>query len=165
MSQGKLERSRDSLGFWVWLLPAAYAIHVIEEAFGGSGLTGWMSAGGGVRLSLAQFAGLNIIAFVLLCLAAWAAGRWEGLRWPLVTGATIILANGAAHALISVATRSYVPGLWSGLVLYIPVGAIFLIRLWRLVSRRWYAAAAAAGFIIHGAVIWIVLRLPGFRPG
>lgn len=165
MSQGKLERRRDSLGLWVWVLPAVYAIHVTEEAFGGSGLMGWMSAGGGVRLSLAQFAGLNLVGIVFLCLATGAARRWERWRWLLVTGATIVLANGAAHGLISAATRSYVPGLWSGLALYIPIGALFLIHLWRGVSRLLYAIAVAAGFGIHGAVIWIVLRLPGFRPG
>jgi hypothetical protein len=165
MNKAMLAPSNKSPGHWVWVLPAAYAIHVAEEAFGGGGLMGWMAAGGGARLSLAQFAELNLIGIVCLCLATWMARRWGRWRWLLAIGGTIVLANGAAHIAISAATRTYVPGLWSGLSLYVPIGALLLIYLWRRVSRPLYAVAVATGFGIHGAVIWIVLRLPAFRPG
>ena len=51
----------EALGMWVWFVPAAYIVHVAEEAFGGNGLMEWMTAGGGVRFSLAQFLGINLV--------------------------------------------------------------------------------------------------------
>ena len=155
----------ELVGMWVWFLPAVYASHVAEEAFGGHGLMEWMAAGGGVRLSMAAFMGLNLVAAGVLCLAAWAARRWRVWRWPLVSGATIIFTNGIWHAAICVMTRSYVPGVWTGLFLYVPMGGFLLFRLRRFLSPRLFASAIAIGIVIHGVVLWLVLRMPGFRLG
>jgi hypothetical protein len=148
----------ESVGVWAWFLPAAYGSHVVEEAFGGRGFMEWMAAGGGVRLSLAAFLGLNLVGAGILCLAAWAARRSKGWRWPLASGATIIFVNGMWHIAICVPTRSYVPGVWTGLILYVPVGGILLFRLRRSISPGLFAAAIAIGIVIHGVVLWLVLR-------
>jgi hypothetical protein len=153
----------DSVGIWAWLLPAAYASHAVEEAFGGHGLMEWMAAGGGVRLSLAAFIGLNLVGAGLLCLAAWAARRSRGWRWLLISGATIIFINGIWHIAICVMARSYIPGVWTGLFLYVPLGGVFLLRLRRLVSLRLFVFAIAIGIIIHEVTLWLVLRMPGFQ--
>jgi hypothetical protein len=150
------------MGRWVWLLPAAYSVHVAEEAFGGTGLTEWMAAGGGARLSIAEFIGLNLVGVAMLVLAAWAARRSMVWRWPVISGAAILFVNGICHAAVCVAARAYVPGLWTGIVLYVPVGGMLLFRLWRSVSPRLFAAAITIGFAIHGIVLWLVLRMPGF---
>jgi hypothetical protein len=155
-------RQNGSMGRWVWLLPGAYSAHVAEEAFGGRGLTKWMAAGGGARLSIAEFVGLNLVGIAILVLAVWAARRSAAWRWPLISGAAILLANGVCHIAVCIATQTYVPGLWTGTVLYIPVGGILLFRLWRSVSLRLLAAAIMVGFAIHGVVLWLVLRMPGF---
>jgi hypothetical protein len=165
MNQSALAGKRDSPGAWVWVLPAAYAIHAAEEAFGGGGFMEWMAVRGGLRLTLAQFLGLNLAGLVLLCVAMWGSRRRQAWRWTIVCAAAIILTNGVAHAAISIVTASYVPGLWTGLLLYAPLGTIFLVHAWGLMSRRAYAAGAGTGFAIHGAVLWVVLRMPGFRPG
>jgi hypothetical protein len=158
------DRNRsESVGMWAWFLPAAYVSHVAEEAFGGHGLTEWMAAGGGVRLSMAEFLGLNLIGAGILCLAVWEARRSKLWRWPLVSGATIILVNGIWHIALCVMTRSYVPGVWTGLFLYVPVGGVLLARLRRLMSPWLFACAMAIGFMIHGVVLWLVLRMPGFH--
>lgn len=151
------------VGMWVWFLPAAYAAHVAEEALGGHGLMEWMAAGGGVRLSKAEFIGLNLVGVGILCLAAWAARRWSVWRWPLVSGATIIFINGLSHIAVCGMTRSYVPGVWTGLFLYVPVGGILLFRMRRLMSPWILASAIAIGIVIHGVVLWLVLRMPGFQ--
>jgi Protein of unknown function with HXXEE motif len=158
------QKRNQSIGMWAWLLPAAYASHAAEEAFGGHGLMGWMAAGGGVRLSLAAFIGLNLVGAGALCLAAWAARRWTIWRWPMVSGATIVLVNGIWHGAVCVMTRSYVPGILTGLFLYVPLGGILLLRLRRLVSPWLFVSAIAIGFMIHGVVLWLVLRMPGFQP-
>jgi hypothetical protein len=162
---GALMTQSELRGLWVWLLPAAYSVHAIEEAFGGNGLREWMAAGGGARLSLAEFMGLNIFGLALLCLAVWAVRRWKVWQWSVVTGATIIFVNGLAHIAACVAARSYVPGVWTGIFLYLPIGGIFLLRLRRLVSLRLFVFAIAIGLVIHGIVLWLVLRMPGFQPG
>ena len=155
----------ESAGMWAWFLPAAYLSHVAEEAFGGHGLMEWMAAGGGVRLSMAAFIGLNLVGVGILCLAAWAARRSKVWRWPLVSGATIVLINGICHGAVCVMTRSYVPGVWTGLFLYVPVGGILLFRLRRFMSPWLLVSAMALGILIHGVVLWLVLRMPGFQLG
>ena len=62
-------------------------------------------------------------------------------------------------------TRSYVPGVWTGLFLYVPVGGILLFRLRHLMSPWLFASAIAIGIVIHGVVLWLVLRMPGFQLG
>jgi len=165
MSHSNDQSQNELVGLWAWYLPAAYVAHVAEEAFGGHGLMEWMAAGGGVRLSLSEFIGLNLVGAGLLCLAAWAARKSKVWRWPLVSGATIIFVNGICHIAVCVMTRSYVPGVWTGLFLYVPVGGILLFRLRRLMSPWLFASAIAIGIMIHGATLWLVLRMPGFQLG
>ena len=155
----------DAPGPWVWLVPAAYIVHVVEEAFGGHGLLEWMAGGGGVDLSLVEFLGVNLVGLGALCLAAWASRKWAAWRWPLVSGATIFIANGVWHAAICLMSSSYIPGVLTGIVVYIPLGCIVMFRLRHLVSPRMYISAIVIGMVIHAATIWIVLRMPGFEMG
>jgi len=151
------------VGPWAWLLPVAYAVHVVEEAFGGRGFTQWMAAGGGLHLSITEFIALNSVGISVLCLVAWAARESPAWRWLLVGGATILFVNGICHVAVCVATQGYVPGMWTGLVLYMPLGAVLLFVMRRLVPPRLFWLGVACGFIIHGTVIWMVLRMPGFE--
>jgi len=158
-------KGNAAVGWWPWLLPAAYAVHVVEEAFGGDGLMSWMAAGGGVDWTLAEFFGANIVGLGTLCLAAWAARRWKAWLWPLVSGATIFVANGVWHAAISVMTRSYVPGVLTGLLLYIPLGCFVMFHMRHRLSPRGFIIAIFVGMVIHAATIWLVLQMPGFQMG
>ena len=159
------ESRSESVGMWAWFLPAAYVCHMAEEAFGGHGIMGWMAAGGGVRLSLAAFIGSSLVGAGGMCLAAWAGRKSKVWRWLLVSGATIIFVNGIWHIAICMMTRGYIAGIWTGLILYVPVGGILLFRLRRLMSPWLFAVAIAIGIIIHEATLWIVLRTPGLRLG
>ena len=163
MSPSSEQEQNGLAGEWAWFLPAAYLCHVAEEAFGGHGLTEWMAAEGGVRLSTGAFIGLNLIGASLLCLAAWAAQRWRFWQWPLVSGATIISTNGIWHIALCVTTRTYVPGVWTGLFLYLPVGGGFLFWLRRATSPWIYGFAILLGLVVHRVTLWFVLRLPFFQ--
>jgi len=145
------------------VLPAAYVFHVIEEAFAGHGLMKWMADGGGVNLSVGAFLGVNVIGISLLCLAAWAARRWKFWQWPLVSGAAIFITNGIWHLAVCMATRSYVPGVLTGLIFYVPIGVILLIRLRRVMSLRVFVSAIVIGFVIHRVTLWVVLGTPVFQ--
>ena len=151
------------VGIWAWFLPAAYLFHVAEEAFGGHGLMEWLAAGGGVRLSMPEFIGLNLVGAGILFLAAWAARRSKIWRWLLVSGATIFVANGIWHIAICVMTRSYVPGLWTSFILYVPLGCYLMYRMRHLVPHWLFASAIIVGMMIHGVTLWLVLRMPGFQ--
>jgi hypothetical protein len=157
------QKQNELVRKWAWFLPLAYVCHVAEEAFGGHGLMEWMEAGGGVRFSLGAFLGINLIGVSLLCLAAWAARKWKIWRWPLVSGATIVLTNGIWHAALCVTTRSYVPGVWTGLFLYVPVGGFLLFRLRSLMPPWLFVCAIVFGIMIHRVTLWLVLRIPGLE--
>ncbi|MCX5752370.1 MAG: HXXEE domain-containing protein [Candidatus Krumholzibacteria bacterium] len=154
-------RRDAAVGRWVWLLPLAYAIHVIEEAYGGRGLLGWMIERGGLRLSIADFLGVNFVGLAIIAVATWGARRRQSWLWTLASAGAILLVNGMSHIAASAAVRYYVSGMWTGIAIYIPLGAVLLFRVRRLVRPRVFWAAVAVGFVIHAAVLWVVFGAPG----
>jgi hypothetical protein len=153
---------RDApVGRWVWLLPLAYGLHVIEEAYGGRGLVEWMIERGGVRLSIAGFLGVNLVGLAIIAAATGGARRRPSWRWTLASAGTILLVNGVSHVAASAAVRYYVPGMWTGIAFYIPLGAVLLFRAGRLVRPRVFWAAVIVGFAIHAVVLWVVFGAPG----
>ncbi len=158
---GGIAHRAAPVGRWVWLLPPAYAFHVLEEAYGGSGLIGWMIGHGGVRFSMATFLGVNLAGLAIIAAATGAAWRRPSWRWTLASAGTILLVNGVSHVAASLVVRYYVSGMWTGIALYIPLGAALLFRVRRLARPREFWAAVAAGFAIHAAVLWVVFGLPG----
>jgi hypothetical protein len=151
----------EALGRWVWLLPLAYALHVIEEGYGGRGLVGWMIERGGLRLTMAMFLGINLVGLASIAIATWGSRKRPSWTWTLASAGTILFVNGIAHVAASVAVRDYVSGMLTGIALYIPLGAVLLLRVRRLVRPRVFWAAVAVGFVIHAAVLWIVFGAPG----
>ncbi len=145
------------IGRWIWLLPAAYAFHVMEEAYGGHGLIGWMNERGGIHLSMAAFLCLNLIGLAIVAVATWGARMHRLWQWPLASAGTILFMNGLSHVAASIATRHYVSGMWTGILFYVPLGAALLLRVQRLVSPLIFWAAVSVGFVIHAAVLWIVV--------
>jgi hypothetical protein len=161
MNHENAARRDAPVGRWIWALPLAYALHVIEEAYGGRGLVEWMIERGGLRLSMAGFLGVNLVGCAILAVAAGGARIRPSWRWTLASAGTILLVNGVCHVAASVATRYYVPGMWTGLAFYIPLGAVLLFRARRLVRPGVFRAAVAVGFVIHAAVLWVVFGAPG----
>jgi len=62
-----------------------------------------------------------------------------------------------------VTTRSYVPGVWTGLLLYVPVGGVLLFKLRRAMSPWVLATAIIIGVVIHRVTLWLVLQVPVFQ--
>jgi hypothetical protein len=154
-------RREAPIGRWVWLLPLAYALHVAEEAYGGRGLVAWMIERGGLHLSIAGFLGVNLVAVAIIVATTWGARRRSSWLWALASSGTILLVNGVCHVAVGVRARYYVPGLWTGIAFYIPLGAVLLFRARRLVRPRIFWAAVIVGFVIHAAVLWVVFGAPG----
>jgi uncharacterized protein with HXXEE motif len=141
-------------GAWVWLLPASYLAHIGEELFAGEGFPAWATRLGLLRIDERQFLVLNGVCWLLMTGAVLAIRKAPILRWLLVTLGTVVLINGLAHAAATVITRSYSPGLVTGLAFWTPLGAACI---WT--SRRALPAVALRGAIFLGVIIHGVVTL------
>jgi hypothetical protein len=141
----------------VWSLVAAYAAHVAEEYFGG--FPEWFAVLAGRPLPREDFLIINAIALVAMIAAARAATRREPLGWLAIGIATILLVNGAAHLLASLVTGTYSPGLITGVVLYVPLGQLALLRAWHQVSPSYFWRGVMAGVAAHVLVTTTALAL------
>jgi len=138
--------------WWPLLLSFAYLCHLCEEWWGGVGFVAWTRTALGVEVSPTRFLWLNGLVWPLFLAGTIAAIRVPKFAWFLVTFATILVINGAFHALGSLAYSSYSPGLVTGLLLYFPIGGLVLVRWANRLSPTAYGLAVAAGFLIHALV-------------
>jgi hypothetical protein len=141
---------RDAL--LLWLFVPAYLLHLAEEFFGGPGLPAWFALIIGRQLSQTAFLLINAVALVLLVASLRAAIRRESWGWVAVAVATLVTLNAVLHLLGSLATGTYSPGLVTGLVIYMPLGQLTLLRAWHQQPRATFARGVAAGVVIHAIV-------------
>jgi hypothetical protein len=135
----------------VWLFVAAYGVHVLEEYAGG--FPEWMAAVLGRPLPRPAFIAINAVAFVVLCAAARLSTTSKSRGWLAVAIATIVFANGILHLLGSLATASYSPGLLTGMVLYLPLGQLALLRAREQAPAALFWRGILTGLVAHGLVI------------
>ena len=137
---------------WGWLLPAAYTVHILEEWRGGEGFPAWWSRLTGAELSVERFLALNLYALAGMTLGVVAAALFRQMRWLLVGFGAVVFVNALAHVGASAVTRSYSPGLVSGALLWLPLGAWVLSSGRRNLSRRDFGVGLAVGLLMHAAV-------------
>lgn len=140
-----------------WWFPISYFAHAAEEYCCGDTFPVWISRLAGVNFTATAFLWLNGIALLLMLAAAWLATHAQRMRPVIATLATIVAINGTAHAVASIATASYSPGLVTGVVLWLPLGAAALRQCSREFSRRSLFAGVALGVLAHAVVSGIVL--------
>jgi hypothetical protein len=144
-------RNESFTGKWAWLFPISYLVHIAEEYWGG--FPAWIARFWGVESSLSNFLSWNGGALVMMTIGVALTLKTKSYRWLLVSFGTVVLINGLVHAGASVLTRSYSPGVISGLLLFIPLGAITLMRARSQVNRRTLRAGVIVGLLMHGAVV------------
>lgn len=137
---------------WIWLFPATYLVHFLEEAFGGEGFDRWVGRVAGAPLPRRDFLLLNAVYWVAMAGAVAAARNHRGLAWVVPALGTITSLNGVGHVAGSALTGSYSPGTVSGATLWLPVGALALRRSFDALGARQWCGAVAAGLGILGAV-------------
>ncbi|HKP87298.1 MAG TPA: HXXEE domain-containing protein [Blastocatellia bacterium] len=137
---------------WPLLFPVTYLAHVAEEYWCGGGFYDWLSRFAGVNLTPERFLELNAYAWVVMLLISLLAIAISSMRWAVIPLATAVLVNGLAHAVGSIITLSYSPGLFTGLLLWVPLGAFTLRREYGVRSRKVYYAAIVFGLALHAAV-------------
>lgn len=134
----------------VWLFVVAYLAHVVEEFVGG--FPSWLASIFGRPLPVDTFLVINAVGLVAMVVAAFAATRKESMGWLAIGIAALTFANGLLHLLGSLATASYSPGLFTGVVLYLPLGLLALLRAWDQVPASFLWKGIGAGLAAHGLV-------------
>ena len=147
-----MARVEQRSGAWVWLFPATMLVHVAEEALTGETFPRWISRVAGVELGRAEFLTLNAIAFSAILLATVLALRLRRGGWVVAALGTAILVNALLHLGGTALTRSWSPGVASATLLWLPLGAFALLRVWRRAPRVDFTIGLVVGFLAHGFV-------------
>ena len=135
---------------WPLAFPTTYLVHIAEEWWGG--FLAWSARFLGFQLTPAQYWRLNGIAWVAMLVMSLVATRGPDKRWLVIPLATAVLVNGLAHLVASLVTATYSPGVISGVVLWVPLGAVVLRRMFSQLERRLFWSGVALGFVLHLAV-------------
>lgn len=143
----------------LWLFPPAYLAHLAEEFWADPGLPAWFAVIFGRPLPIAAFVGINVVAFSLMIAGIRLAIRREESGWAAVAVATALALNGLLHLAGSVMTASYSPGLITGVVLYLPLGQLLLVRAAHQVEFTRFTRGVLAGIGVHTAVTVVAAAL------
>ena len=143
--------NENFIGSWAWLFPASYLAHIAEEYWGG--FPKWIARFWGVESSNADFLIWNAAAWLFMTLAVALVLKTKSYCWLLVSLGTVVLINGLAHAVASIVTTSYSPGLISGSLFFLPLGVITLRGASKKLNRRTFGAGLGVGVLLHMTVV------------
>jgi hypothetical protein len=138
-------------GDGAWLFPVTYLAHILEEALMGDRFSFWVLRITGREMSRRAFLTLNglllagMIGGVLLIRARQSV-------WLVPALGILVGVNGLGHLIGAITTRAYAPGVVTGVLMWIPLGAIALLgtTLW-LTPGAW-ALGVGAGLLMCGLV-------------
>ncbi|HKS29970.1 MAG TPA: HXXEE domain-containing protein [Pyrinomonadaceae bacterium] len=145
---------------WIWLFPLTYLIHALEEYWCGEGFYRWIARLIGRGMTPEQFVQINSFGWLMMVAGVLIFRKTPSVRWLTITFATVVFINGLAHLAGSILTLSYSPGVVSGVLLWIPLGAATFYRARGRVTRRSYVAGVVAGLVIH---LMLFMVLASFR--
>ncbi len=141
---------------WLWLFPVTYAVHIVEEGLAGERFYRWIHRVVGRELSGRVFITLNLL-YLSAMIAAVQRVHVRRSEWIVPALGFITTANGLGHLAGSVATRSYSPGVVSGMTIWMPLGIVALQRSRRLLPRKVWRRGVLGGVAVAGAVAVIAL--------
>jgi hypothetical protein len=141
----------------LWLLPLAYALHILEEWFGG--FPEWIALIAGSPLPRGSFIATNTIAMAAMVAAILAATTREASGWMGIAAASVLFVNAFAHLFGSIATRAYSPGLITGIVVYLPIAGLVLLRAWSQAGRGAFTLGMVVGVLLNVAVFIVASGL------
>jgi Protein of unknown function with HXXEE motif len=141
----------------VWLFPSTYVIHLGEEYLAAGGFPLWAERTLAIRFSNAEFTAWSTLALGLMCLGGWLVSRDPKFRFIEIALAVAVLGNVAVHLFASILTWTYSPGLVSGVLIWIPLGALRLQRARRASTRRGHIAGVYLGLSVVLITIAVVV--------
>ena len=139
----------------MWLFPASYLLHIAEEYFGGFPL--FVAGFTGFPMSNTAFLVANALFWILMVAAASWAVRSTSAVPIVVLLATIVTINAVLHGAAALLTRSYSPGMMSGVSLWLPLGVVSLVRGNRMLAPSAFRNAVALGVGVHILVPLVAL--------
>lgn len=148
----------------IWLMPAAFAPHIVEEY--GTGFPTWVEQTLGGNMTGGAFLLNNaVFMLILLGLTAWAwwrpspASAFALLSWSSGN----LFWNFVFHLVTTALYGRYSPGLVTAVLLYVPVEAAVA---WAALNERVLPRAAFAGAVaIGGALMLLVIWVGLYRMG
>jgi hypothetical protein len=141
----------------LWLYPATYAVHIVEEQWLNQGYVHWMRLRG-APVPEEVFVIGHAVGLVLMIAGTWLATHRAHYAWIAVALALAVLLNTAGHLTASIAAQSYSPGLGSAFVLWMPLGLLTLIRAWYQASRREWWGGLCTAALIHLVIVSLTHR-------
>jgi hypothetical protein len=143
---------------WLFLFPLTYVIHFAEEYWGGEGYSAYLLRLRGVHLSPLRFVVFQALGFVLFLSAAVIARQLKFPEFMIVILGGLVLCNGITHTITALWDGHYGPGLFSSMLLWIPLGSLTLVLMFGRISHWRLALASLIGFGINGIVALVALR-------
>lgn len=143
----------------VWLVLPVYMLHQLEE-HDGDRFRHFVNAtigGGREALSVRDVFVINVFGvWGVMVVTLWLM-RGLASGWGLI-GIYLVLVNAVLHLVQALVMRRANPGLWTALVLFLPLGCWGLAELAPSATLSVHAVSLAAVVALHGAIVVNVRR-------
>ena len=147
----------------MWAFPVSQAIHGGEEYGAGYSFHRSLSHLSGLPTSATNLLilhGCFLLAMTLSVLLIRRSARWS---WLISCLAVLVLINGLIHLMQAFLQGSYTSGLASSVILWLPLGAIALLRSRSCDTSARFWTGVLTGLAVEIPVAWIALsagRIP-----
>ncbi len=146
---------------WMWLFPAIYLFHMLEEYYGG--FYTWLARLIEAEPPPLQFPVLDTFFLIVMIAGIAAAIVMPFCRWLAVTFALASAMNGLTHLIAGILTMSYSPGVISGAIFWLPLGGYVLYLAYKDLPRTQLALGIILGLVLHVSVCLLVLNAFGTK--
>ena len=140
----------------LYLFPATYIAHLLEEWFAGAPIVLW--AARAERPLGGAFIAANAFALVLMLVGIRLVNQGSRFHWIVPALATAVLLNTCGHLAGSFTTGGYSAGLMTAMILWVPLGLLTLFRVWDQAPVIMFRAGLLVGVAIE-AIVAATLRL------
>lgn len=151
-------------GAWLWVLPFAYAVHIADEFFVGTGLYTWVGAV--VPFSAGSFLAVNFMIISLIAVAVVLARCTDSGRLLAV----VVFTQFALHGLVvhpgwSLWAGYLSPGFFTGAIILLPLAFAGFRGASAVLPRRDLVRGIAAGLLLFASQdLWRVTFNAVFPP-
>ena len=141
----------------IWLMPAAYALHIIEE-FAGN-FPAWVTDDVHGKFNYFAFDANNIMFMLVLLTLVTLNFRKTSTRKAFaltVFASANLFWDALFHLFMTPALDRYSPGLVTAMLLYIPISILVGVVIVKqgILKPHLFAIALAGGLVFFGLVVW-----------
>ena len=133
---------------YLWIFAIVFVMHLTEEFLGGT-LSDDPDKLRGFDLSRRGFLKTNMVGVIVMIFLNLLALRMGFPQFLLASFGTLVLLNAARHAIKSIKDVTYSPGLVTGVLFFLPLGATTLMRIEPTMSGLRFGSAMATGLSLQ----------------